>query len=1004
LRFDGPDVPIETGVIIPGDPDASEVVFRIYEEDPDELMPPPKSNRKLTEPQKEILRQWIVEGAEYEQHWAFVPPVLPELPVVSDTNWARTSIDRFVQAKLEAEGLKPSPLAEPETWMRRVHLDLLGLPPSTEDIDYFLEDLAANGEAAYERAVDQILESNHFGERLAVDWLDVARYADTHGFNNDSARSMWRWRDWVIDAFNRNLPYDQFITEQLAGDLFPSPTLDQRVATAFNRNHVISSEGGIINEEYRVEYVADRVRTVGIAWLGMTIECARCHDHKYDPLSQSDYYSLFSFFNNVPEIGEDGRIANAAPLMRAPTPEQAEQLAQMDAQLRKQREQLDRDLLSWNPDSSTFTRIGELLSKLPSIPEPSLFLSADTSVPLENDFWKPIHDGPTASAGAVGSSWRMDGTAGVLVPGEELKRSPRSPFTVSLWIRPDFSSSRDAALISAIDYSGTPEGTDFGGGFELRLVDGELVFTLSRRFPVYALRISTEDAAITTDQWTQVSAVFEGFDMDIQGDSLAHRVRIYVNGREQNTRVLNDGLFESVKTSEDKPSNDLRVGGDAREGIPGFTGQIDQIRIWTSALSFEALNSVIATDVLGSPGLVDESNIDATPAWLRAVFRGLMDPQWAARESDWNTLAAERHRLERSASTVMVMEELPQARPAFVLKRGVYDQPGKSVEPAIPLALGTPWPADAPKNRLGLARWLTLPEHPLTARVVINRFWQHLFGAGLVRTPEDFGFQGEFPTHPELLDWLAVNFIESGWDVKALFRDWALSATYRQSSNYSEELLNRDPQNRLLARMSRVRLPAEVIRDQSLAISGLLVSSVGGASVFPDQPEGYYDNIVVGADYPGTKWVSGSGDDLYRRSLYTFWKRTAPHPAMTTFDAPDREFCIARRAVTTTPLQSLVLWNEPGFVASARALARQLAEGSASLDHAFRMITGRNPEPVETQLLQDQWSSFESSWKSDRDAAGEFAGDSASTDPVTLATWTSMASMLLSLDEIVTRP
>jgi hypothetical protein len=1001
LRFDVADVAIEIGVIIPGDPDASELVRRIFETDPEELMPPPKSKRTLTEAQKKMLRQWIGEGADFQKHWAFVPPARPELPAVSNSAWVRSPVDRFILAKLEEEGLDPEPAAEPETWFRRVSLDLLGLPPSITEIDHFLEDLAANGEAAYARAVDRILESTHFGERLAIDWLDVSRYADTHGFNNDSSRSMWRWRDWVIDSFNQNLPYDRFLTEQLAGDLLPSPTLDQQVATAFNRNHVISSEGGIINEEYRVEYVADRVRTVGIAWLGLTIECARCHDHKYDPFPQTDYYSLFSFFNNVPEIGEDGRIANAAPLMRAPTQEQADQIAGMDDQLRKQREQLDRDLESWEPEPDILARANELLTKLPSIPEPSLYLSADQVVPLDNDFWTSIGAGPDSAPGVVGDSWKMDGIAAVLVPGDQLKRSPRSPLTVSLWIRPDSNSSSETALVSAIDYGGTPEGTDYGKGFELRLVDGEMVFTLSHRFPVYALRISTEGAAILSDQWTHLTAVFEGVDFDIQGDSLAHRVRLYVNGREQNTRVLNDGFFESVKTAEDNASKDIRIGGDARDDVPGFSGQIDQVRIWTGVIPFEVISSLIGNDAFASPGLLDQPRLALS---LRSLFRGLIDSDWTVREAKWNELAVERHRLERSASTLMVMEELPEARPAFVLKRGVYDQPGESVQPAIPLALGTPWPTDAPKNRLGLARWLTLPEHPLTARVVVNRFWQHLFGAGLVRTPEDFGFQGEFPTHPELLDWLAVSFVESGWDVKALFRDWALSSTYRQSSNYTEELINLDPANRLLARMSRVRLPAEIIRDQALALSELLVPTVGGPSVFPFQPEGYYDTIVVGADYPGTEWVTGTGDDLYRRSLYTFWKRTAPHPAMTTFDAPDREFCIARRSVTTTPLQSLVLWNEPGFVASARAMARQLSDRSASLGSAFRLVTGRSANPTEVDLLQDQWSAFESSWRSDRDAALEFSGDSKSTDPVILATWTSIASMLLSLDETVTRP
>ena len=1002
LRWDIPEAAVEAGAIIPGDPDASEMIIRIFETDLNEIMPPPDSHRVLTQAQKNVLRQWVSEGAIYEQHWAFVAPVRPELPELSNPLWVRTSIDQFILARLKKERLVPAPTAKPETWFRRVNLDLLGLPPSISDIDSFLIDQAGNGEPAFERAVDRILASPHFGERLAIDWLDVSRYADTHGFNNDSSRSMWRWRDWVIDAFNQNVPYDQFITEQLAGDLLPDPTLDQKVATAFNRNHVISSEGGIINEEYRVEYVADRVRTVGIAWMGLTLECARCHDHKYDPFLQSEYYSLFSFFNNVPEIGEDGRIANAAPLMRAPTREQAGQIDRLDQQLGIERDLLDHDLATWRPDANSLDLANDLLPNPSAVP--AFFLSAARSVPEENDLWKPIDAGPSVAPGVVGNSWKFNGSGSVLVPGDQLKRSPRSPLTVSCWIRGEPGSASDAALLSAIDYSGTPEGTDYGRGFELRLVGEEMEFTISRRFPVYSLRVSTSGAGIQPGQWTQISAVFEGFDSDIQGDSLSHRVRLYVNGREQNTQVLNDGFFSPADTVEATASKDIRIGGDAREGSSDFTGRIDQIRIWTRALDGEAIRASIAGDALARPGLFEGKNFASAPAPIRSLLRSLIDTDWGARESAWNELSAERHRIERAASTVMVMEELPRARPAFVLNRGAYDQQREPVSPAVPAMLGTPWPEGLPKNRLGLAQWLTLPEHPLTARVVINRFWQHLFGAGLVRTPENFGFQGEYPTHPELLDWLAVTFVQSGWDVKALLRDWVLSATYRQSSVLSPELSRLDPENRLLARMSRVRLPAEIVRDQALSLSGLLVPDVGGMSVFPPQPEGYYDNIVVGADYPGTKWVTGEGEDLFRRSLYTFWKRTAPHPAMITFDAPDREFCIARRTITTTPLQTLVLWNEPGFVESSLALARQLTESAATLSTAFRLVTGRMPNSAEVNELQQQWDILEASWDTDREAAVEFSGNSKSTDPVTFATWTSIASMLLSLDETVTRP
>ncbi len=948
--------------IVPTHPEKSEIIKRLLTHNPDDQMPPPASNRKVTPAQIELIKRWISQGAPYEKHWAFIPPEKAPSPALTDRTWARQPFDRFVLAKLDAEKLKPSAEAKPGVWLRRASLDLTGLPPTPADIALFERDALRHGEAAYASAAERLLASPRFGERLAQDWLDVARYADTHGFNNDSGRTMWRWRDYVIESFNANLPFDRFVTEQLAGDLLPKPTLDQRIATAFNRNHVINSEGGIIEEEYRVEYVADRVRTASTALLGLTTECARCHDHKFDPITQKDYYRFFAFFNNVLEYGEDGRIANAVPLLVTPTREQQAKLKEMDAAIAALDARLDRLVADTHGQAALRQQIAADDTKL----------QARLMKPLLPDPKKPD---PKLIPGAR-------------VTAKDSDIDAKRGTTLSLWFKAGAGNTSDVPLLVALDRSGSPAATSYGNGRELRLCDGELEWTTSQKHPAYATIVRTVGAKITPGEWHQVAVL-------IQGKENAASISLYLDGEELPTHIRHDGL------SGAPGKRDWFLGNDGKS--PPFIGDIGEFRTYASILKPEQVREAFSLQASGkSPNHSAE---------LAAYRRRTASTQKLQVERD--TRWAERLAFARNLPTTMVMEELPVPRQAFVLNRGQYDAHGDKVAAGVPEDLIAPWPADAPKNRLGLARWFLQPRHPLTARVVVNRFWAQLFGIGLVKSVEDFGTQGEWPSHPEVLDTLARDFVDGGWNVKGFFKSIILSSTYRQTSDASPELYARDPENRLLARGPRVRLPAEIIRDQALSIAGLLTRKIGGPSVRPYQPAGIYEGIVVGADYPSTKWIEDKGEDLYRRSLYTFWKRTVPHPAMLTFDSPDREFCSARRSRTNTPLQTLVLWNETGYLEASRKLGeRMLKEGGADdasrTAYAFQLATGRAPTVNETRVLVRSLAKLRADFTARPDDAAKVIKVGASVpdstlSAVELAAAAGVANMILTLDETITK-
>jgi len=800
-------------IIQPGDSAASEMIRRLTTDDADQRMPPADAERQLTPAEIETLTKWVDSGAPWQQHWSFVPPKVDGPPTIDRISWPRGMIDRYVLARLEKEGLQPSVPARRETLLRRVTLDLTGLPPTIEELDAFLAD---ESEDAYEKVVDRLLASPAHAERLALEWLDAARYADTHGYHVDSIREMWRWRDWVIQAFQRNMPFDQFTTEQLAGDLLADATQQQKIATGFNRNHGINFEGGAFAEEYRVEYVVDRVHTTATVFLGLTMKCARCHDHKFDPITQEDYYRFFALFNTITDRGIDGALGNAEPMVTLPDDKQRQQyevaqaeLAAIDKQLTNHRQQCDEHLTAW-------------------VTERRRQLTGSTSV----------SDGESPSA-------------------------------------------------------------------------------------------SEDKIASTSDKET------------------------------------------------------------AAPDTPGMTPVDDIVR------------------------LAADRRSDKQQSKLRAYYLDNVDKQYATLKKQRREKDRESKRVYRSLPSVMVMQEMTKPRDTFVLERGLFDQHGNKVTAGVPASL-PPLPEGAEGNRLGLARWLTDPANPLVSRVTVNRFWQIYFGTGIVETSENFGSEGTLPSHPQLLDYLATRFIETGWNVRALQKEIVMSATYQQSSRITPESHERDPFNRLLARGPRFRLPAEMIRDNAMAISGLLVQKLGGPSVSPYQPAGLWDEVAFGIkSYGGLVYKQDHGDALYRRGMYTFWKRSCPPPALNAFDAPEREVCTVRRERTNTPLQALVLLNDPTFLETSRHFAERIMTVGGTtpaerITYAYRLALARRPTDAEQQVLARVYQTELATFKQDAEAARQLLsiGESKRNEELDLsehAAWTAVARILLNLDETITK-
>jgi hypothetical protein len=1023
-------------IITPGDSAHSKLYLKISSPDASFRMPPAFANRTLTAQQIETIKDWIDQGAKWERHWAWIAPVRPPVPEVQLKSWPRNPIDNFVLARLEREKLKPSPEADRATLLRRLSFDLTGLPPTPAELDSFLADKSPD---AYEKRVDQLLASPHYGERMATPWLDLARYADTQGYHIDSLRDMWAWRDWVISAFNRNMRYDQFTVEQIAGDLLPNATLDQKIASGFNRNHEINFEGGAIPAEYHVEYVVDRVSTTSATWLGLTMGCARCHDHKFDPIKQKDFYRFFAFFNTVPERGLDGITGNAAPVLELPSPEQQRQRADLESELAKALDAIpEKRMVSLENE----WRQKELASATASLSgnEPDEGLTARYT--FEGNLKDSSGHGLDARAargdatyddGAVGKAAGFSGETKVeFSTAGDFERN--RPFALAFWVRPDgtkgleLAQKRDA-LPNWSGYEISTDDVTFDGPQRPRF---NVFVRLASRWPDNAIEVKTKDR-IRFDREHHLV-------LNYDGSGKAAGLSLFVDGKPVATEAVKDHLSGSLHT--DVP---LSV-GDKTLGRP-FKGDLDDLRIYNRTLrteeaeflAVEVPERALIAELAGKPveeigvlqpekppaeqdiGMEDkaQSKEDQEADRLKSLQARLSEfyLKYEAPESDRKQYAQlqdlrdQLSKLNKAIPSTMVMAEMQKPRDTFILGRGQYDNPGEKVTPGVPAFL-PPLSASAPLNRLTLARWIVDPANPLTARVAVNHFWQEDFGVGLVKTSEDFGAQGEPPSNPELLDWLATEFVRTGWDVKAMERLIVTSATYRQSSKVTPELEERDPENRLLARGPRFRLPAEAVRDNALAVSGLLSPKIGGPSAYPYQPKGVWEDMAFGEGFTAQTYHQGIGPDLYRRSLYTIWKRTAPPPELTTFDAPDREKCTARRLPTNTPLQALELMNDPTYVEASRALAeRAILEAGRDparrIDFMFRLATARDPRPPEREILAGLARDETAEYRQDHVAAQKLLSVGASErnpkiNPSELAAWTTVASTILNLDETIT--
>jgi len=997
LRLDTKEGAYGTGksgatAIVPGDLAKSELIKRISTKDEDEIMPPPGEHKKLSVEQLSILTRWIAKGAPYDKHWAFKPVQTPALPAVKNAAWPKNEIDRFILARLEKAGIKPSLEEDKVRLMRRVTLDLTGLPPSIADVDAFVNDAAPD---AYSKLVDRLLASPHFGERMAVPWLDLARYADTAGYHNDSLRDMWLWRDWVVKSFNQNKPFSDFTIEQIAGDMMPGSTVDQKIATGFHRNVMTSDEGGIIPDEYLNLYVVDRVNTTGITWMGMTIGCSQCHDHKYDPTSQKEYYQMYSFFHNVPESGIDGvRDRNPKPFMFVPSPEQQAKLDQLAKDVKEAEAKVAELNKGFDPAFKTW------LAEEPKKPAPTDKIQAGLVGHFSFDSVSEgvDHDGKPIEAKLTGDSAKIFPEGRI---GGALSFDTKAHFNVGNVFAFEKDKSFSAGAWVKLKNSGT--GHLFGKlekeprfrGWRIEMTDRRVNVQIISSWDKDALEVRSKDQ-IAQDKWQHIVMTYDG-------SSKAEGIKIFINGKPVAVDIKKKTLKETI-VSADAP---FSIGGPQNGNLEA---SVDDLRIYDRALAAADTDMLV---VLGARALLDIPDEKRTPAQkedLKTAFRNSVYTALGEAEKRVADLKKERSDYERTVPNTMVMEEMPKPRETMIRIRGAYDKKGDKVDPGVPAFLA---PLAAPVNgkthtRLDFAKWLVSPEQTLTHRVTINRFWAALFGTGLVKTVNDFGMQGEWPSHPELLDWLAADFMRD-WNIKRAIKQIVTSATYRQSSRVTKELLEKDSENRLLARGPRSRLDAEFIRDNALSIAGLLNLEMGGKGVMPAQPPGIWEvNDMANGAYKKTTGIA-----QYRRGLYIYWRRSTPYPSFLTFDMPQREFCAAVRARTSTPLQSLVLMNDPVYVEAARAFAqRTLKEGGADsasrLAFMWRAAMSRQPAKDELSVLEKTLAQQLENYKKDKKAAesltkiGDLANP-AGIDISELAAWTAVANVILNLNETISK-
>ena len=953
--------------LVPGKLKESEIHWRIRSDDASEVMPPPNAKLPLTKAEKDLIDQWITEGGEYRKHWSFEPLAKHSKVPKSEHPEPHNAIDHFIAEGLSSSGLKPSTEVDRATWIRRVSFDLTGLPPTLSELDTFLADTS---EDAYEKVLERLLHSEAYAERMTAEWLDVARYADTYGYQVDRNRNVWPWRDWVLRAFRDNLSFDKFVTWQIAGDLLPNATSDQILATCFNRLHSQKVEGGSVPEEFRIEYVADRVHTFGTAFLGLTFECTRCHDHKYDPITQRDYYSLSAFFNNIDEAGLYSYFTGSVP---TPTLELGElpsdeKIKSSEAELRRIAKSVEAREAFKQRDEN-FEK--NLLVTYPPVAHLAFEEIKGGKFTNLADSKRPAGTGGknTIESGKVGNAVRLTGDHAVSLPKGLGDFNRHQSFSLALWIKP--TEKLDRAVVLRRSKAWTDAASR---GYELLLEDGMPSAALIHFWPGNAIRV-LDPQPLSLGEWTHVAVTYDG-------SSRASGLNLYRNGLLVDKVVSRDHLTREITGGGDPF---LAIGQRMRDR--GFkNGLVDELYVFDRELSLIEVGELA--------GISQPVADDQFQAFLRTSYKPYQDQLIKlsdARKSYGNS----RQRL----TEIMVMKEMPATRETHILNRGLYSDRGEVVGRATPVVL-PPMPSDLPKNRLGLAQWLTSPDHPLLARVTVNRYWQMLFGRGLVSTSEDFGSQGRPPTHPELLDWLAREFISSGWDLHHLLKTMVLSATYRQSSVVQPKAFEMDPENLLLSRSSAYRLPSEMLRDSSLAVSELLQRKFGGPGVKPYDLK--FSFKPINPDRP---------PNLYRRSVYTFWKRTAPTPLLMTLDSSKRDVCMVRRERTDTASQTLVLLNGPQFVEAARATAQKLIEkhgdnNTQLVENAFRLLTSRFPSQKEREILYGLLKEQEQVFADANSAkaflsTGEF--NAKTEHPTRLAAVTVLVSTLMNFDESISK-
>lgn len=958
--------------VVAGNSEQSELFQRIISTDSDLKMPPSESGRNLSDSQIDLIRQWIDEGAEWTGHWAFQPPQRPAVPAAVEGWRTLNPIDHFIHARLQSMKLSPEQRATKEALIRRLTLDLTGLPATLNEVDQFLAD---ESEQAYENVVDRLLRSPAYGENMARIWLDAARYGDTHGLHLDNERSIWPYRDWVIEAFNDNQAFDQFTVEQIAGDLLPNPTLRQRVATGFNRCNVTTSEGGSIDDEYYMRYAVDRVETTSTVWLGLTAGCAACHDHKFDPLTQKEFYQLFSYYFSLTERAMDGNALLPPPSVKVPTASQVDLQSQYTQEL-----------------AVVDTKIETLLSEFqytdPRPTEPLGTLSEEQFVWIDDDI-------PEGAKPEGNSPWQF-----VEAPQHPVHTGSRS-------------------TVRTGEGDGITQHYSTGATEKLKIAENSRLFAyafLDPKNPPQTLQLQFNDGKWDhRASWGADKAFLAGRD-----DALNKQMgKLPETGKWVRLEVA-AAVVGLAAGSELNGWAFTQVGGTVYWDTAGIVSESLSDEQKRSLFAWEQFRKNATQPALPPEvqKLLDVEKEKRTPEQTQQLTRYFLQQVHPdARKlleqplADQARLKSQLADLEKAIPATLVMEDRPEARQAYILERGQYTEKREPVESAVPVWLAPSVP-NAPPNRLGLAQWLVQPNHPLTSRVTVNRFWQQFFGRGLVKTSEDFGVQGQQPSHPELLDWLAVDFVESGWDVKRFLKQLVMSGTYQQSSRVTPEKLQADPENRWLSRGPRFRLDAEVIRDQALAVSGLLIDTVGGKSVKPYQPAGLWKPVGFGGSNTAT-FVQDTGDKLFRRSMYTFWKRTVPPPSMATFDAPDRETCQVRRARTNTPLQALVLMNDVQYVEAARKFAeRVIIHGGSSVEDrvtfAFRSLLTRRPQATELQSLTNLFEEYHSMFRGDSESAARLltSGDSPRNeqlDVTEVAAWSMITHLLLNLSETVTK-